>query len=128
MRLGSALTPACIDGRLRVRVCEVESLLPDSAAFCPAAAKAASPTILPTKGNRQILDQENVVTKEFQYLEIWGPGNPEMWRSWGPGNPEICGPKNQKIRILKIHIRSAQNVGKVWISRKNMLLAHFGSI
>ena len=25
----------------------------------------------------------------------------------------------QKIKILKIKIRSAQNVGKVWISRKN---------
>ena len=29
---------------------------------------------------------------------------------------------------LKIQIRSAQNVGKVWISRKNILLALLGAI
>ena len=34
----------------------------------------------------------------------------------------------QKITILKIQIRSAQNVGKVWISRKQILLALFGAI
>ena len=34
----------------------------------------------------------------------------------------------EKIKILKIQIRSAQNVGKVWISRKKILLALFGAI
>ena len=44
-------------------------------------------------------------------LGTWKSGNLEIWR---PGNPEIWGPKN--IKNLKIQIRSAQNVGKVWIS------------
>ena len=47
---------------------------------------------------------------------------------WGPGNPEIWGPKIEKIKILKIQIRSAQNVGKVWISRENILPGPFGAI
>ena len=33
------------------------------------------------------------------------------------GNPEIWDPEFQKIQILKIKIRVAQNVSKVWISR-----------
>ena len=36
--------------------------------------------------------------------------------------------KMKKMKILKIQIRSAQNVGKVWISRKTILLALFGVI
>ena len=36
--------------------------------------------------------------------------------------------KMEKIKILKIQICSAQNVGKVWISRKNIILALFGAI
>ena len=36
--------------------------------------------------------------------------------------------KMEKIKILKIQIRSAQNVGKVWISRKIILPALFGAI
>ena len=36
--------------------------------------------------------------------------------------------KMEKIKILKIQIRSAQNVGKVWISRKKILPALFGAI
>ena len=36
--------------------------------------------------------------------------------------------KIQKIKVLKIKIRVAQNVGKVWISRKEILLAPFGAI
>ena len=44
-------------------------------------------------------------------------GGPKLGPS-GP-KPEIWDPKNQKkLRILKIQIRSAQNVGKVWISRE----------
>ena len=47
----------------------------------------------------------------------------------GPGNPEIRGYKNiQKIRILKIQIRSALNVGKVWISREKNSRASLGGI
>ena len=36
--------------------------------------------------------------------------------------------KPKKIKIVKIKIRSAQNVGKVWISRKKNLPAPFGAI
>ena len=36
--------------------------------------------------------------------------------------------KMKKVEILKFQIRSAQNVGKVWISWKKILLAPFGSI
>ena len=51
-------------------------------------------------------------------------GNLEIW---GPGNPEIGDPKNKnKKKYLKIQIRSAQNVGKVWISRKKSSWPHLG--
>ena len=57
-------------------------------------------------------------------LGIWGPANPEIWRS---GDLEM-----QKLGVqqenLKIQIRSAPNVGKVWISRKKILPAPFGAI
>ena len=36
--------------------------------------------------------------------------------------------KMEKIKVLKNQIRSAQNVGKVWISRKKILPALFGTI
>ena len=36
--------------------------------------------------------------------------------------------KMKKVDILKFQICSAQNVGKVWISRKKILLALFGAI
>ena len=49
-------------------------------------------------------------------------------RFLGPGNPDFGGPTNGKIKILKIQIRSAQNVGKVWISSKKILPALFGAI
>ena len=72
-------------------------------------------------------------------VDFLKPGNPDFGRSGnpdfrksrilGPGNPEIWDPKNgKKIKILKIQIRSAQNVGKVWISRKKILPALFGAI
>ena len=50
-------------------------------------------------------------------LEIW---NLEIW--------EFGIPKIQKIKIIKIQILSAQSVGKVWISRKQILLAPSGAI
>ena len=52
---------------------------------------------------------------QARFLEIWGPGNPEFW------NPKI-----QKIKVIKIKIRDAQNVGKVWISRKKSSWPHLG--
>ena len=58
------------------------------------------------------------------------PG-PSGWAQAGPkwAQARNLGPtKIQKIKILKIKIRSAQNVGKVWISRNKILLAPFGSI
>ena len=48
-------------------------------------------------------------------LEIWEPGN-------------LGSKKIQNIQILKIQIRSAQNVGTVWISRKKTFPAPFGAI
>ena len=50
---------------------------------------------------------------------------------WKSGNLEIQKfgvQKIKKIKILKIQIRSAKNVGKVWISRKKILPALFGAI
>ena len=49
-----------------------------------------------------------------------GPG---IWKSGKFGIEKI-----PKIKILKIKIRVAQNVGKVWISRKKQLPALFGAI
>ena len=45
----------------------------------------------------------------------------------GPSQSQVESPKIQKIKILKIQIRSAQNVGKVWISREKILLAPLGA-
>ena len=61
-------------------------------------------------------------------LEIWEFGNLVIWRS---GDLEIqkCGvQKIKQIKIIKIQIHSAKNVGKVWISRKQILPALFGAI
>ena len=67
---------------------------------------------------------------EFGDLGIWKAGDLEIWEfgDLEPGNPEMWGHKNQKIKNLKTEIRSAQNVGKVWISRKSIILALFGAI
>ena len=48
----------------------------------------------------------------WRRLEIWEFGD--------------LGPKNEKEN-LKMQIRSAQNVGKVWISRKKILPTLFGA-
>ena len=50
---------------------------------------------------------------------------PNFWKS---GDLEIQKIGVQKIEILKIQIRSARNVGKVWISRKKIFPAPFGAI
>ena len=64
---------------------------------------------------------------------VWKSGNLEIqefgsWnlKIWEPGNPEIWGPKH--LKKIKIQIHSAQNVGKVWISKKKILPALFGAI
>ena len=72
---------------------------------------------------------------------FWKPGNPDFWKPgppdfWKSGNPDFWDleiqkfgiQKMKKSKILKIQIRSAQNVGKVWISRKKILPALFGAI
>ena len=65
--------------------------------------------------------------------EIWKSGNPEFWNleiwkfgTWKSGN--LGSDKIPKIKFLKIKIRSAQNVGKVWISRKKTFPAPFGAL
>ena len=53
---------------------------------------------------------------------------PKLGASWAQAGPKVGAQKIPKIKILKIKIRSAQNVGKVWISRKKTLPALFGAI
>ena len=56
---------------------------------------------------------------------------PSGWAQAGPkwAQARNLGPKKiKKIKILKIQIRSAQNVGKVWISREKNLPAPFGAL
>ena len=63
-----------------------------------------------------------------------GPSWAQAWaqaRAHGPklgASQKFGTPKIPKIKILKIKIRVAQNVGKVWISRKKNLLAPFGAL
>ena len=57
---------------------------------------------------------------QARFLEFWKSGNLEIW--------EFGIPKKSKNKILKIKICSAQNVGKVWISKKKNLPAPFGFI
>ena len=63
-------------------------------------------------------------------MEVWkseipGPGQiSENLEIWGPGHPEIWKLKNHEKTNVKIGIRSAQNVGKVWISRQKSSWPH----
>ena len=57
--------------------------------------------------------------------DFWKSGNLGTWKS---RNLESKKSTKKNMRVLKIQIRSAQKVGKVWISRKNILLALFGTI
>ena len=59
-------------------------------------------------------------------LEIWGPGNLGIWRSGDLEIQKIGVQKIKKIKILKIEIRSAKNVGKVWIGRKKSSWPYLG--
>ena len=57
-----------------------------------------------------------------------GP-SPAQARFWKSGNLEIQKfgvQKMEKIKILKIQIRSAPNVGKVWISKTKLSWPHVG--
>ena len=68
-------------------------------------------------GNTLYTDgRRNIATK-------WMRPGPGIWKS---GTSEIQ--KITNIKITEIKIRSAQNVGKVWISRKKQLPAPFGAI
>ena len=72
--------------------------------------------------NMQLLEiqdtdgRRNIATK-------WMRPGPGIWKSGKFGIEKI-----PKMKILKIKIRVAQNVGKVWISRKKQLPASFGAI
>ena len=57
-----------------------------------------------------------------------GVGGGGVWKSGDLEIQKFGVQKIEKIKILKIQICSAQNVGKVWISRKKILLALFGAI
>ena len=75
----------------------------------------------------------NLGTWKSWNLEIWefgdlGPGNPEILRSGAWKSRNLGSKQNNNIRILKIRICSAQNVGKVWITRKKSSRAPFGAI
>ena len=67
----------------------------------------------------------------IQMAQAWpGPG-PSPARGqilviWGPRNPEIQSQKKIQNENSQIQIRSAQNVGKVWISRKTSSWLYLG--
>ena len=57
---------------------------------------------------------------------LWPKPRPDFWKSGDLEIQKFGIQHNQKIRILKIKIRVAQNVGKVWISRKKSSWPHLG--
>ena len=75
----------------------------------------------PMKKWRQI--PENM----FHPWKNWRQIPENIFHPWKNGG-KFGTPKIQKSKVLKIKIRSAQNVGKVWISQKKILLAPFGAI
>ena len=70
----------------------------------------------------------NLGTWKSGNLEIWGPGNPQIWRSGDLEIQKFGVPKIKQLKIIKIQIRSAQNVGKVWLCRKKASRVPFGAI
>ena len=104
--------------------------------WVPHGSHVAETTTLPTyKPTRSAKQQQLLQVGIWEFfgrrrrLEIWEPGNLGFsefgdlgtWKSriveiWRPGNSKVWDPTNQK-KSLKNQIRSAQNVGKVWISR-----------
>ena len=57
--------------------------------------------------------------------DFWKSGNLGTWKSRKLGSNKS---QIKKIKMCNVQIRSAQNVGKAWISRKQILLAPFGAI
>ena len=55
-----------------------------------------------------------------------GVGGGGVWKSGDLEFQKFGVQKIKKIKILKIQIRSAQNVGKVWISRKKSSWPYLG--
>ena len=80
------------------------------------------------------LDLTNFVVRRCRGGAVRRPG--QAWPRHRSGNLEILepgslkhwDPKNKNLKNIKVQIRSAQNVGKVWISRERILLAPFGAI
>ena len=56
------------------------------------------------------------------------PSLHQILEIWKPGNPERLNPKMSKTESIKIQIHVAQNVCKVWISRKKNFPTPFGAI
>ena len=72
---------------------------------------------------------DNLEIWEFGNLEIWEPGNLGIFGfghlgTWKSRN--LVSQKIPNVKILKIQIRSAQHVGKVWISRKKSYWPYLG--
>merc|ERR1711938_44611 len=59
-------------------------------------------------------------------IQILGSREIQNFGTWKSRN--LGSKKMKKIKILKIQICSAQNVGKAWISQKKILPAPFGAI
>ena len=82
--------------------------------------------LVPTFPDFQVPDFQ--ISRNLAWAHL-GPGLDPAWaRAWAQAGPKLGARKIQKIKILKIKIRSAQNVGKVWISRKKNLPAPFGAL
>ena len=71
----------------------------------------------------EILQQNGWAHVGPKWVDPRGVG--PRWAQVGPSQ-KFGTQKNPKIKILKIQIRSAQNVGKVWISRKKSSWPHLG--
>ena len=77
-------------------------------------------TIAPNRLNSSHWPKPGPSLAQARFLGTWKSGDLEIWEFGIQNFP--------KIKIIEIKIRYAQNVGKVWISRKKILLAPFGAI
>ena len=73
-----------------------------------------------SRGLGDVYKRQGPSWAQARFLEFWKSG------TWKSGN--LGAEYSKKIRILKIQIRVAQNVGKVWLSREKILLARFRAI
>ena len=89
----------------------------------PSAAAAEAASAAAASGNLGTWKSGNLGIWRSGGLEIQKFGDLGTWKSRNLGSK-----KSKKIKVLKIQIRSAQNVGKVWISRKKSILTLFGAI